>query len=157
MNSRSNSILIIKHIRWPIWHELPKSTILIADRFGLTKRIFSGFRSIHREKNWLIDIFKSDIPQWRTFNSGCDRKSKADNNCKANFRVKLSDTPRKFVLRNRSYKLYDNNSNTRHKWLRNVKCRFNLTEKKKCVSIFLFKSRIKLTYITIIINIMLIH
>jgi hypothetical protein len=72
-----------------------------------------------------------NIPQWRTLSSGCDRKSNADNNCNANLRVKLSDTPRKFVLRNKSYKLYDNNSNTRHKWLRNVKCRFNLTLKTK--------------------------
>ena len=35
--------------RWPSWHELPKSTIFIADRLGLHRRIFSGFRS-----QWMI-------------------------------------------------------------------------------------------------------
>ncbi|CAF1531900.1 unnamed protein product, partial [Rotaria sordida] len=36
-------------------------------------------------------------------NTWIPRKSNADNNCNANLRVKFNDTPRKFVLRNKSY------------------------------------------------------
>lgn len=94
----------------PSWHELPKSTILIADLLGLHKRIFSGLRS-----------------QWIMLSSGVDRNSKAVHSCCANLRVKLRDTPRKLVLRSKSYKLYDSNSKTRHRWLRHMKCRFSFT------------------------------
>lgn len=98
----------------PNWHELPKSTILMADRLGLQRRIFSGFKS-----------------QWMMLSSGVDRNSRAVHSCWANFRVRLRETPLKFVLRSRSYKLYDNSSNTRHKWFLHIKCLFNLTETKK--------------------------
>ena len=73
---------------WPSWQELPKSTILMADLFGLHKRMFSGLRS-----------------QWIILSSGVDRKSRAVQSCWANLRVKLSETPRKLVFRNRSYRL----------------------------------------------------
>lgn len=73
---------------WPSWHELPKSTILIALRLGLHKRMFSGLRS-----------------QCMMFSSGVARNSSAVHSCWANLRVKLRDTPRKFVFRNKSYKL----------------------------------------------------
>lgn len=94
----------------PSWHELPKSTILIADLLGLHKRIFSGLRS-----------------QWIMLSSGVDRNSKAVHSCCANLRVKFRDTPRKLVLRSKSYRLYDSNSKTRHRWLRHMKCRFSFT------------------------------
>jgi len=94
----------------PSWHELPKSTILIADLLGLHKRIFSGLRS-----------------QWIMLSSGVERNSKAVQSCCANLRVRFRDTPRKLVLRSRSYRLYDSNSKTRHRWLRHMKCRFSFT------------------------------
>lgn len=100
--------------RCPNWQELPKSTILIADRFGLHRRMFSGFKS-----------------QCIIFSSGVDRKSNAVHSCCANFLVRFNDTPRKLVFRNRSYRLYDSNSNTKHRWFLHMKCLFNLTEKKK--------------------------
>lgn len=106
------------HIWWditeltlcPSWHELPKSTILIADLLGLHKRIFSGLRS-----------------QWIMLSSGVDRNSKAVHSCCANLRVRFRETPRKLVLRSKSYRLYDSSSKTRHRWLRHMKCRFSFT------------------------------
>lgn len=98
----------------PSWHELPKSTILMALLLGLQRRMFSGFRS-----------------QWMMLSSGVARKSSAVHSCWANFRVRLSETPRKLVFRSRSYKLYDSISNTRQRWLRNMKWRFRWTAKKQ--------------------------
>jgi len=106
----------------PSWHELPKSTILIADLLGLHKRIFSGLRS-----------------QWIMLSSGVDRNSKAVHSCCANLRVKLRDTPRKLVLRSKSYKLYDSNSKTRHRWLRHMKCRFSFTTTQSTMSYTILK------------------
>jgi hypothetical protein len=57
----------------------------MALRLGLQRRMFSGFRS-----------------QWMIFISGEERKRRAVAICCANFRVKLSETPRKLVLRSRS-------------------------------------------------------
>ena len=99
--------------RCPSWHELPKSTILMAERLGLQRRMFSGLRS-----------------QWMMDSSGVDRKSSAVQSCCANLRVRFSETPRKLVLRSRSYRLYDSSSNTRHRWLRHIKCRFKRTANK---------------------------
>lgn len=100
--------------------------------FGIHQKNIFRFQ-IYSEIKILIEhmVRMIHLPQWRTFSSGWERKSNADNNCKANLRVKFSDTPRKFVLRNKSYKLYDNNSKTRHRWLRNVKCRFNFTRERR--------------------------
>lgn len=83
---------------------------MIADRLGLQRRMFSGLRS-----------------QWIMLSLGVERKSSAVHSCCANLRVRLSETPRKLVLRSRSYRLYDNNSNTRHKWFLHMKWRFNFT------------------------------
>ena len=47
--------------------------------------------------------------------------------CVANFLVRLRLTPLKQVFFKRSYRLNDSNSNTRHKWLRKWKWRFNRT------------------------------
>lgn len=94
----------------PSWHELPKSTILMALLLGLQRRMFSGFRS-----------------QWMMLSSGVARKRSAVHSCWANFRVRLSDTPRKLVFRSRSYKLYESISNTRQRWLRNMKWRLRWT------------------------------
>lgn len=107
---RFNKILTL----WPSWHEDPKSTILIADRLGLQRRIFSGFKS-----------------QCIILSSGVERNNRAVHNCWANLRVKFNETPRKLVFRSKSYKLYDSNSNTKHKWLRHIKCRFSLTENRE--------------------------
>ena len=82
----------------------------MAERFGLHKRIFSGLRS-----------------QCMIFNSGHDKNSSAVAICWANFLVKLSDTPRKLVFLNKSYRLYDNSSNTKHKWFRHMKWCFSFT------------------------------
>jgi len=71
--------------RLPSWHELPKSTILIAERFGLQSRMFSGLRS-----------------QWIMLSSGDARNSSAVHSCWANLHVRFSETPRKLVLRSRS-------------------------------------------------------
>lgn len=67
------------------WQELPKSTILIALLLGLHKRIFSGFKS-----------------QWIMLSSGVAKNNNAVHNCWANFLVKFSDTPLKFVFLNKS-------------------------------------------------------
>lgn len=48
--------LKVKPTRCPNWHELPKSTIFIADRFGLHNRIFSGFKS-----QWIIFSSETEI------------------------------------------------------------------------------------------------
>lgn len=80
-----------------------------GDRKWFPKRIFS----------W--DIFVYVLPGWL-------RNSSAVHNCCANLRVRLSDTPLKLVLRSRSYKLYDNSSNTRHRWFRHIKWHFSFTE-----------------------------
>ena len=64
------------------------------------------------------------------FNSGVARNNNAVHNCWANLRVKFKETPLKFVFRNKSYKLYDRSSNTKHRWLLNVKCLFNFTENR---------------------------
>lgn len=128
-NFRSNR-MIKNHTRWPIWHELPKSTILIADLLGLTKRMFSGFRSRRMTKSFPRTTTRCHLPQWRTLRSGWERNRSAERSCSANFRVRFNETPRKFVLRNRSYRLYDNNSKTRHRWFRKVKFRFNFTRKR---------------------------
>lgn len=69
----------------PTWQELPKSTIRTALRFGLHNRMFSGLRS-----------------QWITLISGIERNNRAVQSCWANLRVRFSETPRKFVLRNNS-------------------------------------------------------
>lgn len=96
--------------RCPKRHEEPKSTILMAERFGFTSSMFSGFRS-----------------QWITVMFSCDRKLSAAHSCWANLRVRFSETPRKFVFRNSSYRLYESSSNTRHRWFRNMKWRFSFT------------------------------
>lgn len=98
----------------PSWQELPKSTILMALLLGLQRRMFSGFRS-----------------QWMMLSSGVAKKSSAVHSCWANFRVRLSETPRKLVFRRRSYRLYESISNTRQRWLRNMKCLFRWTAEKK--------------------------
>lgn len=100
----------------PSWHELPKSTILMALLLGLQRRMFSGFRS-----------------QWMMLSSGVARKSSAVHSCWANFRVRLSETPRKLVFRSRSYRLYESISNTRQRWFRNMKWRFRWTVEKQIV------------------------
>lgn len=102
----------------PSWHELPKSTILMALLLGLQRRMFSGFRS-----------------QWMMLSSGVAKKSSAVHSCWANFRVRLSETPRKLVFRRRSYRLYESISNTRQRWLRNMKCRFRCTVEKDIVQV----------------------
>lgn len=96
--------------RCPSWQELPKSTILMADRLGLHSNMFSGFRS-----------------QCIMFSSGVLRNRRAVHSCCANLRVRFSETPRKFVFLNRSYRLYDSSSKTRHRWLRHIKWRLSLT------------------------------
>lgn len=88
---------------------------------GLHSRMFSGFRS-----------------QWMMLSSGVARNSSAVHNCWANFRVRFKETPLKFVFRNKSYRLYDNISNTKQRWFRNMKCRFKCTEKRNTFR-FLFK------------------
>lgn len=85
---------------------------------GLQRRMFSGFRS-----------------QWMMLSSGVARKSSAVHSCWANFRVRLSETPRKLVFRSRSYKLYDSISNTRQRWFRNMKCRFRWTAGNQFVTV----------------------
>lgn len=50
--------------------------------------------------------------------------------CCPNFLVRLSETPWKSVFLNKSYKLYERSSNTRHKWLRHMKWVFNFTKIK---------------------------
>lgn len=82
----------------PSWQELPKSTILMALLLGLHSRMFSGFRS-----------------QWMMLSSGVARNRSAVHNCWANFRVRFKETPLKFVFRNKSYRLYDNISNTKQR------------------------------------------
>lgn len=47
--------------------------------------------------------------------SGVARNSSAVQSCWANFRVRFKETPLKFVFRNKSYKLYDNISNTKQR------------------------------------------
>ena len=125
-----SNLMIKNHTRWPIWHELPKSTILIADLLGLTKRMFSGFRSRRMTRSFTRPTTWCHLPQWRTLRSGWERNRSAERSCSANFRVRFNETPRKFVLRNRSYRLYDSNSKTRHRWFRKVKFRFNFTRKR---------------------------
>lgn len=49
------------------------------------------------------------------FLPGLLKNNRAVHSCWANFRVKFSDTPLKFVFRSKSYKLYDKSSKTRHK------------------------------------------
>jgi len=63
--------------------------------------------------------------------SGVARNNNAVHSCCANFLVKFNDTPRKFVFRKRSYRLYDNSSNTKHKWFLNIKCLLSFTEMKR--------------------------
>ena len=72
--------------------------------------MFSGFKS-----------------QWIIFSSGVDKYSNAVHICCANFLVKFNDTPLKFVFRSKSYKLYDNSSNTKHKWFLYIKCLLSRT------------------------------
>lgn len=103
----------IELTRCPSWHELPKSTILMADLLGLQSNMFSGFRS-----------------QCIMFSSGVLRNNSAVQSCCANLRVRFSETPRKFVFLSRSYRLYESSSNTRHRWLRHIKWRLSLTKQK---------------------------
>ncbi len=91
---------------------------------GLHSRMFSGFRS-----------------QWMMLSSGVARNSSAVHNCWANFRVRFKETPLKFVFRNKSYRLYDNISNTKQRWFRNMKCRFKCTEKRNTFRYFFFNWR----------------
>jgi len=98
----------------PSWHELPKSTILIALLLGLHNKMFSGFKS-----------------QWIIFSSGVDRYSKAVHICWANFLVRFNETPLKFVFLSKSYKLYDKSSKTKHKWFLYMKCLLSRTVEKK--------------------------
>ena len=113
INPQNQSWLKKSLTRWPSWHELPKSTIFIALRFGLHNRMFSGFKS-----------------QWMMLKSLDTKNISAVHNCCANLRVKFKETPRKLVLRRRSYKLYDKSSNTRHKWFRCIKWPLSLTKQK---------------------------
>ena len=87
-------------------------------------------------------MFSGLRSQWIILSSGVERNSNAVHNCWANLRVRLSETPRKLVLRNKSYRLYDSSSNTKHRWLRHMKWRFNRTvkSKKKKKTIKLFSS-----------------
>ena len=140
----------------PSWQELPKSTIFIALRLGLHKRMFSGFRS-----------------QCMMFSSGVARNSSAVQSCWANFLVRLRETPRKLVLRNRSYRLYDSSSNTRHRWLRNMKCLFRVTatNKKQWVKVWTrwggggrerqsawrWQSAWAVTYIILVVLVIVVH
>lgn len=99
--------------RLPIWQLDPKSMILMALLLGLQRRMFSGLRS-----------------QWIICSSGVDRYSNARQSCCANLRVKFRETPRKLVLRRRSYRLYESSSNTKHKWFLHIKWRFRRTGKR---------------------------
>ena len=84
--------------------------ILIALLFGLQRRIFSGFRS-----------------EWMTDRLGEERKRRAVSSWVANLRVRVRETPWNWVFFSSSYRLQDSSSNTRQRWLRNTKCRFNVT------------------------------
>lgn len=72
-------------------------------------------------------MFSGLRSQWMIFSSGVERNSSAVQSCCENFRVRLRETPRKLVLRNRSYRLYERSSNTRQRWLRHMKWRFSRT------------------------------
>lgn len=63
--------------------------------------------------------------------SGVARKSSAVHICCANFLVRFNETPLKLVFRNKSYRLQDSISKTKHRWFRNMKWRFKCTLKKR--------------------------
>lgn len=83
----------------------PKSITFTALFFGCLNRIFSGFRS-----------------QCIMSTSGRARNAKAFKTCLANLRIRFNETPPNCVFFNNSYRLSDNISNTRHWWLRYIKC-----------------------------------
>lgn len=80
--------------------------------------------------NITIESLRANINR-KSNSPGVLRNNNAVHNCCANLRVRFNDTPLKFVFLSRSYRLYESNSNTRHRWFRHIKCLFNFTENKR--------------------------